>query len=280
MSRIQFTEADILTSIQNGYNIIVAETLCIVKSMMFPQMGNQVYYPFIDYYPDILCVAAIYNFNNNRFLLPVDRRQFDLLRWDWELMTGEPQWFDPQNFRYTAIVPHLGSTPVGGFQVFYRAKADQLTLASVPSIPTQAIQAIENWATKEQFESVHEWDKATSYLKKYLELIVPIKKLARNIASPDKLNILAPSPRMGTYSLSTGVNELWTGNEIPHGTIDGSNNIFTLAGIPNPTSTILVQKNGQILYNGIGYTLSGNTLTFLSGYIPIIGDDIRVWYQV
>jgi hypothetical protein len=60
--------------------------------------------------------------------------------------------------------------------------------------------------------------------------------------------------------------------ETPAGTINGVNNTFTLSKTPN---FVMVKLNGVVLTQGIGYTLSGATLTMLPGYIPQPGDSLR-----
>jgi hypothetical protein len=68
-------------------------------------------------------------------------------------------------------------------------------------------------------------------------------------------------------------------NEVPSGTINGSNNTFTLANSPNPASSITLTLNGQVLIQGSDYTLSGNTITMTT--IPLTGMQlIAVFYTV
>jgi phage-related tail fiber protein len=68
--------------------------------------------------------------------------------------------------------------------------------------------------------------------------------------------------------------------ETPSGTQNGSNAAFTLANTPVAGSEH-VYFNGQLQDAGSGndYTISGNTITFESGRIPISTDKIRVSYR-
>lgn len=76
-------------------------------------------------------------------------------------------------------------------------------------------------------------------------------------------------------------------NEVPSGTINGTNPNFTLAHSPlidsvnNSNSTLVVFKNGLRQKIGMGndYTLSTNTITFLSGAIPSGGDQLLADYE-
>jgi hypothetical protein len=67
--------------------------------------------------------------------------------------------------------------------------------------------------------------------------------------------------------------------EIPTGTINGVNAVFTLANTPLAGKEI-VHVNGirQQVGAGNDYTISGATITFLSGAIPQTGDNILVDY--
>ena len=62
-------------------------------------------------------------------------------------------------------------------------------------------------------------------------------------------------------------------NEVPTGTINGTNAIFTLANTP-VAGTVTVYKNGlrQIPGAGSDYTISTNTITYEAGNIPQTGD--------
>lgn len=68
--------------------------------------------------------------------------------------------------------------------------------------------------------------------------------------------------------------------ETPSGTVNGSNVTFTLANTPT-SGTETVYVNGVALDSGAGndYTISGLTITFLSGAIPQTGDKVRVSYM-
>lgn len=78
----------------------------------------------------------------------------------------------------------------------------------------------------------------------------------------------APTPCMGVSvaALSTPI------VEVPTGTINGVNDTFVLSVIP--PSFVNIFLNGQRLTEGVGFTISGNTITFASGYIPATGADL------
>lgn len=60
---------------------------------------------------------------------------------------------------------------------------------------------------------------------------------------------------------------------IPTGVADGVNSTFTL---PKTGQLILVYWNGQLLLEGIGYTITGTTLEYEPGYEPLATSDYWV----
>ena len=78
----------------------------------------------------------------------------------------------------------------------------------------------------------------------------------------------------------------WISNETPSGSITGTdgtdgNAAFTLANTPISTAVIWLYKNGVLMTYGASndYTVSGTTITFNSGAIPISGDVLRATYR-
>ncbi|MBI1353512.1 MAG: hypothetical protein GC160_04140 [Acidobacteria bacterium] len=68
-------------------------------------------------------------------------------------------------------------------------------------------------------------------------------------------------------------------NEIPSGTINGSNAVFNLAFTPDPAASLNLTRNGIGQQLGIKYNLAGKTITFLAGNIPQTGDVLRASYR-
>lgn len=78
--------------------------------------------------------------------------------------------------------------------------------------------------------------------------------IVRLVADPDTGALLVATTAV--------VQAAWF-NETPLGTIDGVNTIFTLADAPTTNSLVLtLDRQPQIL--GVDYTISGNTITYLS----------------
>jgi hypothetical protein len=67
--------------------------------------------------------------------------------------------------------------------------------------------------------------------------------------------------------------------EVPSGTIDGINVIFTVRKSPNPTSSLHLFRNGILQKEGVDYAISGSTVTFTSASTPLVGDIILASYR-
>lgn len=65
--------------------------------------------------------------------------------------------------------------------------------------------------------------------------------------------------------------------EVPSGAVNSANTVFTIAAVPNPTSSLLVFRNGLQLKAGLSYSLAGSTITFVSA--PLTGDVLQVYYS-
>jgi len=80
------------------------------------------------------------------------------------------------------------------------------------------------------------------------------------------------NPKQGGVSSSN-----FTENEVPSGTINGSNVTFTLAGTPSPAGSLTVYLNGARLKVTEDYTLSGVTLTMVVA--PLTDSLLLVGYR-
>ena len=94
----------------------------------------------------------------------------------------------------------------------------------------------------------------------------------------------------GTFVLNVGTNTitavpgtgavpLFSDAESPNGIANGTNPTFTLAFIPNPAASLVLVRNGLLQRAGTDYTLSGATITFVSGAIPETGAILTAWYR-
>jgi hypothetical protein len=64
------------------------------------------------------------------------------------------------------------------------------------------------------------------------------------------------------------------------GVADGSNADFSLSSQPSPVTSLAVYRNGLLQKIGQDFTLSGNTVHFLSGAVPMAGDTLLASYRM
>ena len=87
----------------------------------------------------------------------------------------------------------------------------------------------------------------------------------------------ATTDTFGTIAVLSGT---LVDNETPSGTINGSNDAFTLATAPSPAASLHLYKNGQLMIaGGADYTLVTLTITYVAGAIPLTGDVHRASYR-
>jgi hypothetical protein len=65
----------------------------------------------------------------------------------------------------------------------------------------------------------------------------------------------------------------------PAGVVDGSNTFFTLSGVPNPSSSIALYRNGVLQKSGFDYTLSAGAIQFVAASTPQPGDVLLASYR-
>ena len=72
-----------------------------------------------------------------------------------------------------------------------------------------------------------------------------------------------------------GVN--FSDGEVPGGTVDGQNTMFTLAF--TPMADPVLTNNGVVVKQGPDYTLNGSVITFSANATPKPGDLLQAWYR-
>jgi hypothetical protein len=76
------------------------------------------------------------------------------------------------------------------------------------------------------------------------------------------------------------VNAGFVDNEVPSGSINGTNLVFTLSQIPSPSLSLSLYRNGIALRQGLDYTLTANTIAFIAAAAPQNGDLLTAFYRV
>lgn len=79
---------------------------------------------------------------------------------------------------------------------------------------------------------------------------------------------------------SVGVVAGFVDGEAPSGLVDGVNSSFTLSGTPEPSSSLLLYRNGLLQKQGLDYNVAGNGIAFAAGAVPQPGDILLATYRV
>lgn len=79
------------------------------------------------------------------------------------------------------------------------------------------------------------------------------------------------------YSISSTGVSVTPFSEVPSGTINSSNKIFTLANTPAAAAGVQVTLDGVVQVNGTDFTVSGTTITFVSA--PVTSSTIYAFYN-
>ncbi len=82
-----------------------------------------------------------------------------------------------------------------------------------------------------------------------------------------------------TSSNSNTINATFVDAETPQGSVNGTNSTFTLSQTPSPTASLMLYRNGLVQASGIDFTLSGQTISFLSASIPKTSDILLAFYR-
>lgn len=268
---VYFSEADLLETIQDGYNEIVTLTGCIEKHTVYPIVNDLVYYEFGAGISDFYALVGLWNSNTKRWLRARTLKEARLIRVDWELMDGEPDNFIISSYKLTAVFP-TKEIATGSFIVFYNALAETLTLNSVPSIPAKHFNILENYAMGSLLEQSQEFTKAKVYLKEYIQDIPKVRTAAKLLAATDRIMIMDDS--MPRFAESLLGEEMWIDFETP---IVINSTTLTIVSTPSPTGAFYLFRDGVVLFDGIGYTRSGTTITLSPGYEHVSGVTPTVW---
>ncbi len=76
-----------------------------------------------------------------------------------------------------------------------------------------------------------------------------------------------------------GLTPSFSDAEVPQGTLDGLNTLFSLAFSPSPPASLNLMVNGLSLLANVDYSLTGNVVTFFSGSVPQPGDSLSANYR-
>jgi hypothetical protein len=80
-------------------------------------------------------------------------------------------------------------------------------------------------------------------------------------------------------SSSGGLLPSFADGEIPAGSINGANTVFSLVNSPSPVGSLDLYLNGLLMNQGGDYTLSNNIVTFVTASTPQSGDTLLASYR-
>jgi hypothetical protein len=166
------------------------------------------------------------------------------------------------------------------------------TLTSTTSLPAWAAISANNYLlfrSHLRHGPNQDTNKALRYKSAFLRDLTSMSSFKAGYMAPKYLSlrptqryerdILEPSSPLGDPTMPTLTLTVSFADEVPSGTINGVNLIFTLTQSPSPVTSLELHKNGLLMMRNTHYTLSGSTVTFTSPYQPITGDDLFASYR-
>jgi len=203
---------------------------------------------------------------------------------------------------YVQLVPTTNATPAGYYTVTYTSAGnDQFTqLWSVPpSIVPLRIQAVlmssnaanaplvtgqapipESGVIGLLADLAARPEEGPSYTPGFAAVIDStglLEAASGNVS--DCLHVDGSSGPCGTAGTG-GAGPSFTDGQVPAGAINGSNASFTLNAVPSPPSSLYLYRNGMLQQQGSDYTLSGNSIQFMTASTPQPGDVLLASYRI
>jgi hypothetical protein len=191
-----FDANEINEAIQDAYSYIVAMSLCYVKRQNGLSWQN--YLPYYDFVTlgvtDYIATCGIFNNVNNQWLRDdIPMRGFDVMRTDWEMWVGCPQYWGPHSLKYVAIAPRW-ETASGTYDLVYYAKAPTLTSDSDTFVIAEDKQdLLEFRCTAQLLETANEESKAGIWNGQFDEEMESYIERTRSLAKSDLMNRLGES---------------------------------------------------------------------------------------
>jgi hypothetical protein len=78
---------------------------------------------------------------------------------------------------------------------------------------------------------------------------------------------------------STTPYPVFVDGDLPSGSINGFNTVFTLSQTPSPSTSLSLYRNGMMQRQGVDYSVAANTVTFVPGATPQTGDILTAFYR-
>ena len=269
---------------QDWYNRIFALLTPLEYGTLLAQPASP-YYNWPSLISNFLYPSAIYNPQTLLWLQGVTYHQFKT-EYQTYLVLGEPRYISNQDL-YRSIIWPFNNTANGTTYLFvlFKATAPTITLAHIPALPLSVGSQILEFGTMATcLEQRREFRKAAIWWNKIfvqdsnsgISLWDQCKVEIDGLARADKNNVLEPYRWVfhgGAFTTATQI----TG-ETPSGATNGTNNIFTLANVPNPATSLVLTVNAVTQVLNVDYTLNGQTITFM--VVPPNAATILASYQL
>jgi hypothetical protein len=223
-------------------------------------------------------------------LSPMTEQELDVYRRDWRLYADElPRAFYQNRMREIVLWPGVGTAGTLGMEYPLKmAFAADTSTSELPPWVRYSAKDYCGFRAYLRYGPNHSLNKAAVYKKRFnldmkyfLEwkhqylperygLLQPGTDYERKLVDPIEGGADVAVPTL-TFTLST--------DEVPSGTVNGSNDTFTLAQTPNPTLSLKLYVDGILMAVTTHYTLSGTTITFETAFIPISGQTLFASYK-
>jgi hypothetical protein len=123
----------------------------------------------------------------------------------------------------------------------------------------------------------------STYLSQFTSSLSTITSNVNNLtASVNTLNsnVAALQTALAGITGGTTTTANFEDDQVPAGTTNGNNAVFTLPNSPTPASSLQLYKNGVLQTSSVDYTLSGAQITFLAGAAPAANDSLLAYYRI
>lgn len=157
----------------------------IEEEATLPVVAEKQYYDFALLFPNCYALVAIYHVELKKWLIPRSMRTLDIIRPDWEIWNGQPEYFCQINWRYVAIVP-APTIATGNLKIFYKSNPPRpVTVSYQVELPNVHITTVTDRATAECLEMCDEYGKAQDWWQSSFESFRKSRIATDSRALPD-----------------------------------------------------------------------------------------------
>ena len=246
-------------------------------------------FTYSDIADDILRPDAIY-WNNER-LTPRAPEEMFLLQESWKASTATyPGVVIPLDHTRFAVWPNPPST--GGYLYLEYPRvssfASDTSTLPLPAWVRYSANPYVQWRAYLADGPLNDRNKSLTYKAMFMRSLAKLKSIKAHYApaAPPILrpaggyaaDVLLARRRAPEVAVPPVIFHYHT-EEVPTGTVNGTNAVFTLSYSPNPAGSLELEVDGLTYVQGTHYSLTSNTFTYSSSYIPQTGQLHYVRYR-